>query len=249
MKRVLLPLLAVALLIGVWQLYVELAHVNSYDLPAPTQVARALYVDRGTLWSNFLVTAQEIIFGIAVAALAALLAAFTIHFSTTARHALFPLLIASQAIPVVLLAPLFVLWLGFGLLPKLLVIALVSFFPLVVTTTAALQRVDPNLLKLMKTLGANRLQTFRAVELPAALPGLFPGAKLAAVFSVIGAVFAEQGASNSGLGLLLEITQNNLELPEAYAAVAILCAFAIALFALLTVIERRALPWAYHPGR
>jgi NitT/TauT family transport system permease protein/putative hydroxymethylpyrimidine transport system permease protein len=248
-KRVILPLLAITLLIGVWELYVQLDHVNSYDLPAPTQVARALYDNRSTLWSNFLVTAQEIIFGIAVAAIAALLAAFTMHFSNTARFALYPPLIASQAIPVVLLAPLFVLWLGFGLLPKLLVIALVSFFPLVVTTTAALQRVDPNLQKLLKTLGASRLQTFRSVELPAALPGLFPGAKLAAVFSVIGAVFAEQQGSTSGLGYLLMITQNNLELPEAYAAVAILSAFAVALFALLTVIERRALPWAYHPGR
>ena len=249
MKRVLLPLLAIAALIGVWALYVHLGHVNADDMPAPTQVARALYDDRDTLWSNFLVTAREILLGIALAVVAALAAAFTIHFSTTARLALYPPLIASQAIPVVLLAPLFVLWLGFGLLPKLLIIALVSFFPLVVTTTAALQRVDPNLLKLMKTLDASRLQTFRTVELPAALPGLFPGAKLAAVFSVIGAVFAEQGSSTSGLGLLYMITSNNLELPEAYAAVAILSAFAIMLFALLTVIERRALPWAYHPGR
>jgi putative hydroxymethylpyrimidine transport system permease protein len=249
MKR-LLPFVAIAVLLGAWELYVKLGGVNNYVLPAPDQIATALYNDRSTLWSNFLVTAQEIVYGIATATVVALIIAFAIHFSGYVRGALYPLVVASQAVPVLLLAPVLVFWLGFGLLPKLVVIALVAFFPLVVTTIAALERVDPNLLKLMKTLDASRWQTFKTVELPSALPGLLTGAKLAAVFSVIGAVFAEQqGGSSSGLGYLYLITTNNLEFPEAYAAIAILCGFAIILFALLTVIERRALPWAYHHSR
>jgi ABC-type nitrate/sulfonate/bicarbonate transport system permease component len=251
MKR-LLPIAAIAVLLGVWELYVKLGHISDYVLPAPNQIAAALYNDRATLWSNFLVTGQEIVYGIAAATVSALIIAFAIHFSGLIRSAFYPLVVASQAVPIVLLASVLVLWFNFGLLGKLVVVALVSFFPLVVTTIAALERVDPNLLKLMKTLDASRWQTFKTVELPSALPGLFTGAKLAAVFSVIGAVLAEQqggSSSNPGLGLLMTITLNNLEVPEAYAAVAILCGFAIMLFALLTVIERRALPWAYHHSR
>ncbi len=169
-----------------------------------------------------------------------------LHFSDLARRALYPPLVASQAVPIVILAPLLVLWLGFGLLPKLVVIALVCFFPIVVTTLNGLQTVDPDLIKLLRTFDSSRRQTFWRVELPSALPGLFTGAKLAAVFSVIGAVFAEQSAgSSSGLGYLLNVTISNLETAEAFATVLVLAAFAILLFALLTLAERRALPWVH----
>ena len=144
-----------------------------------------------------------------------------------------------------ILAPLLVVWLGFGLLPKLIVIALVCFFPIVVTTLGGLDAVDPDLIKLLRTFDASRRQMFWRVELPGALPGLFTGAKLAAVFSVIGAVFAEQAGSSSGLGYLLKVTVANLETAEAFATVFVLAAFAILLFALLTLAERRALPWVH----
>jgi ABC-type nitrate/sulfonate/bicarbonate transport system permease component len=128
----------------------------------------------------------------------------------------------------------------------LFVIALVAFFPLVITTLDALEAVDPDLLKLMRTFDASRLRTFRQIELPAVLPGLFTGAKLAAVFSVIGAVFAEQAGATHGLGYLLTIAVNQFLVPEAWAAVTVLSLFAIALFALITLVERRAVPWAHH---
>jgi putative hydroxymethylpyrimidine transport system permease protein len=210
-------------------------------------VASVLYDDRGLLWSNFLVTAQEIVLGIVLAAVVALALAIVIHLFLTVRIAVLPLLIASQTLPIVIVAPLLVLWLGFGLLPRLLVIALVCFFPLVITTLDALERVDPELLKLMRTFDSGRFQTFRRVELPAVLPGLFTGAKLAAVFSVIGAVFAEQAGATKGLGYLLNIDINQFLVPQAWAAVVVLSLFAIALYALLAVTERRALPWAFQP--
>jgi putative hydroxymethylpyrimidine transport system permease protein len=241
------PLLLVVALLGIWELYVDLGGADPLVLPAPHAIASALYTDRGTLWSNFLVTAQEVVLGIIVGVVIALVLSTGIHFSAILRRAVSPLLIASQAIPIVLIAPLFLVWLGFGLLPKLAIIALVTFFPVVVTTRAALERVDPDLIKLMRTLDASRLEVFRRVELPASLPGLFTGAKLAAVFSVIAAVFAEQAGSNSGLGYLFTIADSQLLAPEAFAAVAVLSAFAIAMFALLAVAERRALPWAYQP--
>ncbi len=249
MKRLLSgwrAVLLLAILIGAWELYADLgSSTRRLILPAPHQVAKALYTDRSLLWSNFLVTAEEVLLGIAVAAAMSFVLAVVIHFSSTARRAIYPLLIGSQAIPVPMIAPVLVLWLGFGLVPKLVVIALVSFFPIVVTMLAGLASVDPELTKLMRTFDASRLTIFRHVELPSALPGLLTGAKIAVVVAVIGAYLAELAGSNSGLGFLYNQSQGQVLMPRAYAAVLILCAFAIALFAVLTRAERLAVPWAY----
>ena len=240
--------LLLLVLLGVWELYVDLGGANSLILPAPHAVASALYTDRSLLWSNFLVTASEILLGIGLAALAGFAFAVGLHFSRrTLRPAVYPLLIASQTIPIALLAPVLVLWLGFGLAPKLVVIALVSFFSIVVTTLSGLGTVDPDLLKLMRTLDASRAQTFRYVELPWALPGLFTGTKIAVVVAVIAAVLAEQAGSSSGLGYVFQQALAQLLTARMYAAVAILSLFAIGLFALLTLAERLALPWAHQP--
>ena len=239
-------LLLVAL-IGIWELYVDL-HGDTFSLilPAPHQVAKALYTDRGLLWSNFLVTAKEVLLGILLATAVGFVLAVAIHFSPTVRRAVYPLVVASQAVPVVVFAPVLAFWLGFGLLPKLAVIALVSFFSIVVTTTAGFAMVDPDLIKLMRTFDASRLRTFRHVELPTALPGLFTGVKIAVAVSVIGAVFAEWNGSNSGLGYVILQSLPQLLAARGVAAVVILSVFAIALFSLLALAERLALPWAYH---
>jgi len=235
------------LLIGAWELYVDLGGADPLILPAPHSIAKALYTDRSLLWRNFLVTAQEVLLGILVATVLAFALSVLLHFSPVVRRAVYPLLVASQALPIPIVAPVLVLWLGFGILPKLIVIALVSFFSIVVTTLAALAGVDPALLKLMRTFDATRLRIFRHVELPAALPGLFTGAKIAVAVAVIGAVFAELSGSSSGLGYLFQQANAQILMPRAYAAVVILSAFAIALFAALTVAERLLLPWAYQP--
>jgi putative hydroxymethylpyrimidine transport system permease protein len=250
MRRLLRPLPAALLLVallGIWELYVDLGGADPLVLPPPHDVARALYDDRSLLWSNFLVTAEEVLLGIVVAAVAALALAIAIHFSATLRRAVYPLLVGSQAVPIPVFAFVLVLWLGFGLAPKLLVVALVTFFPIVVTTLAGLARVDPDLLKLMRTFDAPRLRTFRHVEFPSALPGVMTGAKIAVAVAVIGAVFAELAGSNSGLGYIYQQSQNQLLMPRAYATVFVLSAFAILLFALLSLAERVALPWAYRP--
>lgn len=248
MRRVLSgwrPLALLAALLGVWELFVDLGGADPLILPAPHAVAKALFDDRSLLWSNFATTAEEVLLGILAAGLAGLCFAFAIHFSPTLRRALYPLLVGSQAVPVPIIAPVLVLWLGFGILPKLVVIALVSFFPIVVTALAGLAAVDPELLKLMRTFDASRLRTFRHIELPAALPGLLTGAKIAVAVAVIGAVFAEWTGSSSGLGYLYIQSEGQVLIPRAYAIVVILCLFAVALFGLLTLAERFAVPWAY----
>jgi NitT/TauT family transport system permease protein/putative hydroxymethylpyrimidine transport system permease protein len=241
------PLLVVVALLGIWELYVDLGGADPLILPAPHAVAQSLFVDRALLWSNFLVTAQEVLLGILVAAAAALVLATAMHFFATVRNAVYPLLIASQTVPIPILAPVLVLWLGFGILPKLVVIALVSFFSIVVTTLAGFAAVDPELLKLMRTFDAPRRRVFWSIELPTALPGVFTGAKIAVIVAVIGAVFAEQAGASSGLGYLFAQAIPNLQTARAYAAVVILSAFAIALFLVLTLAERLATPWAHQP--
>jgi ABC-type nitrate/sulfonate/bicarbonate transport system permease component len=245
MRRWLLPVLAILVLFGIWELYVKAAGINPLVLPSPVDVFRALVDDRGTLWHNFKPTAAEIVLGMTVGAALGLLLAVALHFWGVVRLTFYPPLIGSQAIPIPIIAPLLVLWLGFGLLPKLVVVTLVCFFPVAVTTLSALDTVDPELIKLMATFDAGRWQTFWRVELPSALPGLFAGAKLAAVFSVLAAVIAEQAGATSGLGYLLTVTESNYEMSELFATVVVLAALAILLFALLTLAERRSLPWVH----
>jgi ABC-type nitrate/sulfonate/bicarbonate transport system permease component len=241
------PLLLLVVLLGIWEIYVDAGGADPLILPPPHDVAKALYVDRSLLWSNFTATAGEVLLGILVAAIAALALAVAIHFSSTLRRAIYPLLVGSQAVPIPVFAFVLVLWLGFGLAPKLIVVALVSFFPIVVTTLAGLAAVDQDLLKLMRTFDSPRLRTFRFVEFPSALPGVLTGTKIAVAVAVIGAVFAELAGSNSGLGYLYQQSENQLLMPRAYATVVILSVFAILLFSLLTLAERLALPWAYQP--
>lgn len=241
------PLLALLVLFGIWELYVDLGGVDALILPAPHSVATSLYDDRSLLWSNFVVTAREVLLGILLAAALGFAFAVAMHFSETVRQTLYPLIVASQAIPFVVLAPVLAFWLGFGILPKLVVVALVSFFSIVVTTLAGFAGVDSDLIKLMRTFDSTRARTFRFVELPSALPGLFTGARIAVAVAVIGAVLAEQNGSNSGLGYVLLQSIPQLLSARAFAAVVILSLFAIALFALLTLAERLLLPWAHQP--
>ncbi len=242
-----ISLLIVAGLIGAWELYTHVGGVDEFLLPAPSAVAEALVEDRGLLWENFVVTAGEIGLGIGVAVALALACAVALHFSADLRRALYPLLVGSQTIPIPIVAPLLVAWLGFGLAPKLAIVALVCFFPIVVPTIDALARVDADLRKLMRSFGASRWQTFRLVEAPAALPGLFTGAKLSVAFATFAAILAEQSGSENGLGHLVAQAIPQFETARAYAAVLILSAFAVALFGLLALAERRLAPW-HRPG-
>ena len=238
--------LLLVVLIGIWELYVDLkGQTFSLILASPHQVAKSLFTDRSLLWSSFLVTAREVLLGILVATVIGTAGAVGIHFSPTLRRATYPLMVASQAVPVPVFAPVLAFWLGFGILPKLVVVAIVSFFSIVVTLTAGLDAVDPDLIKLMRTFDASRLRTFRHVEFPSALPSLFAGAKIAVAVSVIGAVFAEWTGSNSGLGYVILVSGPQLLAARGVAATVILSLFAVALFAGLALLERFALPWAY----
>jgi putative hydroxymethylpyrimidine transport system permease protein len=246
--RIVLPLIALAVLIGAWEVYVDAGGADPTVLPPPHAIFSSLWNDRSLLWRYFHPTAEAILLGIVVAAVIGLSLAIVMHLVPVLRAALYPVVVASQTIPIPLIAPLLVFWLGFGLRPELLVIALISFFSIVVTTLNALASVDPAWLKLTRTFDGSRLRAFRHVELPAALPGVFTGAKIAAVVSAIGALLAEQAnGSTSSLGFLFVETTNQSLFARAWAEILLLSLFTIALFAILSVAERLALPWAYQP--
>jgi NitT/TauT family transport system permease protein/putative hydroxymethylpyrimidine transport system permease protein len=240
----LLPAAILLALLLIWELYARSGAVDDFILPSPTEVLSSLSDDRDLLWDNFWVTATEVGLGIVVALIAGALLAIAIHLVPTLRRALYPLLVGSQAVPIVIVAPLLVVWFGFGIAPKLGIIALVCFFPVVVTTLDALAAVDAEQLKMLRTLDATRWQEFRWVEAPAALPGALSGAKIAVAVAVIGAVFAEYSGSSEGLGNVILQATPQLETARAYAAVVLLAGFAVLLFALLSLAERLLVPWS-----
>jgi putative hydroxymethylpyrimidine transport system permease protein len=240
---VIAPVVLLALFIGGWELYTRVSDIDAFILPAPHEVAQSLYDDRSLLLSNLSVTAQEVGLGVVLALLIGGLLAFALHLSPPLRRAAYPLLVSSQAVPFVILAPLLVFWFGFSVFAKLAIVVIVCFFPVVVTTLDALRGVDPELLKLMRTLDASRWQTLRMVEAPAALPAALSGAKIAVAVAVIGAVFAEYTGSEKGLGHLLLTSTPQLETARAWAATVVLALFAVALFSALGLAERVLVPW------
>jgi NitT/TauT family transport system permease protein/putative hydroxymethylpyrimidine transport system permease protein len=239
------PLALLAALVGGWELLARLGGIQDYLLPAPSEVASALWRDRDLLAPDAWVTAREVLLGFALALAAGVGIALALHLSPVLRRALYPLVVASQAVPVVVIAPILVIWFGFGMTPKLVVIALICFFPVVVNTLDGLQGVDRDQVKMLRTLGASRLDLLRRLELPAALPFLFSGAKVAVAVAVIGAVFGELVGSDAGLGHAIQVGTAQLETARVFAAVLILSVMAIALFGLIALLERRALPWAH----
>jgi putative hydroxymethylpyrimidine transport system permease protein len=248
--RVLPAIVLGALLLGAWELYVDLAGVEADLLPAPHAVAAALWDNGGLVWRNFTVTAEEVVLGLALALGAGFALAVAIHLSPLLRRAVYPLAVGSQAVPIPVIGVLLVFWWGFGMFPKLVVIALICFFPVLVTTVDALSSVDPEQPKLLRTLDASRWQAFRFAELPAALPAALSGARIALAVGVIGAFIAETTTPTSGAypGLGREIiTDVNFQTSRAYAGTVVLFVFAVACFYALALAERRLAPWSIRP--
>jgi ABC-type nitrate/sulfonate/bicarbonate transport system permease component len=248
-RRRLLPALLLAILIGAWQLaassgvLASVLDVEGFLVPSPSEIAQSLWENRSLLAENAWVTLREIVLGFLCAVVAGLGLAIVLHVFDTLRRASYPLLIASQTIPIIAIAPILVIWFGFGIGPKLAIVALVCFFPITINTLDGLRAVDPEAIELMRSLDASRWQTLRRLEAPSALPYAFSGARIAAVFTAIGAVFGEWAGSSSGLGHLILQDNAQLETARMFAAFVVLSAIALALFGLIAVAERRIVTW------
>jgi ABC-type nitrate/sulfonate/bicarbonate transport system permease component len=241
--RWLWPALLLIALGGIWEVAVHLTETPKWMLPAPSDIFRSFRDDRGMLLDHTRATLVEVLLGFGIAVIAGLFAGFAIDGSRIVERAVYPLLIASQTIPMVVLAPLFLIWFGYGLLPKVLITALVAFFPLAVNTVDGLRSADREILQLLRSMGASSWERFRYAKVPAALPSIFSGARLAVTFSVIGAVFGELVGAKEGLGYLMDRSAAQFETSRVFAAIFVLAFMGIGLFGLVTLLERLALPW------
>lgn len=237
------PLVLLTLLLLVWELAVRLGAIPPWLLPPPSVLPGAIVQDRADLLRHTLVTGQEVLLGLLVSTLLAVVVAAAIVFSPLIERAIYPLVVASQSVPLPILAPLLIIFLGYGLAPKILLVTLICFFPIVVNTVDGLRGVERETIDLLRTFGASRWQIFRTVRWPAALPLFFSGLRVAAAVSVIGAVFGELVGGSAGLGYYVRHETPLFHTAEVYGATIILMLLGIALFATVHGLEWLALPW------
>lgn len=237
--------LLILFILVAWQVGVRAAHIPKYELPVPSEIYTSLKVD----WVPYLrpalvATSLEMVLGFLASAVVGVGLAILLHLVRPVRRALYPLLISSQTIPIVVIAPIIVLLLGWDLAPKILIVALICFFPIVVNGLDGLRTVDDDFIHMMRTLDASRWAIFRRVEFPAALPAIFSGLRVAATFAAIGAVFAEYAGSIQGLGFVMLQSTANLGTDRIFAAIFLLTLAAITLFGVVSLLERWLVPWA-----
>jgi putative hydroxymethylpyrimidine transport system permease protein len=232
-------------MLAIWEAVIRAFDVPTYLFPAPSQVAVAMRND----WASILepatwVTLREVLIGFVIAAIAGVGLAILLHLFGPLRRAVYPLLIGSQTVPIVVLAPILVILFGYGIAPKLVIVALICFFPIVVNGLDGLRSVDEDFIHMMRTLDANRWAIFKRIEFPAALPSIFSGMRIAATFAAIGAIFGEWSGASAGLGYVMLQATPNLQTARIFAAIVILTVIALALFALVSVLEYVLVPWA-----
>lgn len=245
LKTAVPPLVCAIVILAVWQGFVEISGIKKWLLPAPTDVATALAGNGALLAHQTWPTLRETIAGLLAGLGAALILAIAIDLSSWLRKAIYPLLVGTQTVPIVAVAPLFIVWFGYGFLPKILIVALVTFFPIVVNLAEGLESADHDMVRLLQSMGAGRWRIFRTVRFPHALPYLFSGLKIAATYSVMGAVISEWLGAQSGLGVFLVRAQQSFAADKVFAAIIVITFWSIVLFAAVQIASRLAAPWAY----
>jgi putative hydroxymethylpyrimidine transport system permease protein len=249
LRRWLAPAALLAALIGIWQIaastgvIADALTLERYLVPSPLEIAESLWDNRTLLAENAWVTLREMLLGILCAIVVGLGFAIVMHRWRVMRDAAYPVIVASQTVPVLVIAPILTVWFGYGIAPKVVIIALVCFFPLTINALDGLRAVEPEAVKMMRSLDASRWQLFRRVESPTALPHVFTGTKIAVVIAPIGAVFAEWAGSSSGLGHLIQSDTAYLEVTREFATVIVLSAMALVLMGLTVLAERRVVRW------
>jgi ABC-type nitrate/sulfonate/bicarbonate transport system permease component len=237
------PLVLVVALLLLWQALVTLLGVQSWLLPSPLQIVRAGWAARRLLGPHVWQTAQETLLGFAAALVIGLSLGILIDLSARVRAAVYPLLVFSQTVPIIAIAPLLVIWFGYGILPKIIVVALVCFFPIVVNTADGLRATDPEQIALLRTMGATRLDTFLKVQLPGAMPMVFSGVKVGITYSVVGAILGEWVGASRGIGVFMLRATNSFRTDWVFVSIALTAALSLLLFGLVTLAERVTLRW------
>ncbi len=238
------PTVTLLALVALWEVLARWSGIPSWLLPAPSAIGEAMVDWRGELTVHFMVTLYEVLVGFALSIAVSIPLAVAVVYSPFLQNTIYPILLALQSMPKVAIAPLLVLWIGFGVLPKVLVVFLVCFFPIVVATASGLSAVPPPLLDLIRSLSATQYQTFIKIRFPTAIPHIFVGFKIAITFAVIGGVIGEFVGSDQGLGYLILISTSQSRTPLAFGALLLLTIMSIVLYYAVELIERLVIPWA-----
>lgn len=236
-------------MLGIWQAYIVVFDIRPLMLPSPFAVAGFIAHKPGLFLGNAGPTLLSILTGFGVGTVAGLILGILMDRFAWFREGAYPWLVASQMVPVVAVAPILVLWFGFTLLPKMIVVALICFFPVAVNTVDGLRSIDPDMVRMMRTLGASPMKILRTVSIPSALPSVFSGLRVSIALSVVAAVFGEWVGSDRGLGYLMLTFNNNNNTTGLFASVAVLSLLGIILFFLVGVVERFVIPWHAKTGR
>ena len=232
-------------LLAFWELYVRAGQISTLVLPAPTAIIQALFDNWNVIYDNTLQTLLETVLGMGIATLLGLLLAVMLDISSWLRRAIYPLLVTSQTIPIIALAPLLLIWIGFDIRPKLILVTLYCFFPIAVACADGLASAEPELMNLLHSMRASRWQILTLVRLPGAMPAFFSGLRIAVTYSVTGAIFGEYVGAEKGLGIYMQRAANSFATVQVFAAILVTAVLSLLLFGLVSVIERLALPW-YH---
>jgi NitT/TauT family transport system permease protein len=243
MRNTILPLVAIAAALALWAAAVAIFSIPDYLLPSPQAVAACIAKEWPLLWKHGIYTLASVLTGFAASIAIGVPIAFCIVLSRSIERLAMPFLVMSQTIPKVAIAPILVVWLGFGILPKIAIVFLISFFPIVVSTVVGLKSVETDMVDLVRSMGARTAKIMLRVRAPSALPQMFAGFKIAVCLAVVGAIVGEFVGSDRGLGYLLLTSTGTLDGPLIWAALLVLIAMGMALFAVVSRIERLAIPW------
>jgi NitT/TauT family transport system permease protein len=228
---------------GAWWVIAAAELVEPYLVPSPGATFDVLTGKTAYLWEHTWVTTYETLLGFVIAVGIGVLAAVVMVYSSTVERTLYPILLFAQVVPKIAIAPLFVVWLGFGITPKILIAVLIAFFPVVISMVTGLKAVDPEMLQLSATMGASPWQTFVKIRFPASLPHLFSGLKVAVTLAVTGAVVGEFVGANEGLGYVILQANGNLDTPMLFAGLLVMSLIGVVLFVLVEIAEKLLLPW------
>lgn len=234
----------VSSLIIFWEIIVRMSIVDSYTLPAPTSVVYELFADYQNLFRHLFVTLQEASLGFVLAILIAFLLSMMMDFFPIVKKALYPLLIVSQTVPIIVLAPLFGMWFGFGITPKIIIVILVCFFPIVINLTDGLDSVDEELIHLVHSMGAGPFKTFRFIKFPYALQSMFSGIRIAATYAIMGAVIGEWLGGSEGIGVYMLRVRHSFQLDKMFAAILLIVLLSVSLFKMIDKLQEVLMPWS-----
>lgn len=234
------------MLIAIWEIISRTGSVPSYILPAPSMIIYSLFSNFSLMGRHILVTVYETLVGFIISVFLGIIIAIIMDGLPFVKKVIYPLLITSQTIPIITLAPLFIIWFGYGYLPKIIIVILICFFPISINLLQGLGSVDIELINLLKSMGASKYQIYKIVKLPASLPSLFSGLKIAATYSIMGATIGEWVGGKDGIGVFMLRAKYSFATDKVFGAIIIITVLSICLLKLIEFIERKSMPWVVY---